>query len=222
MLFTGAYFYRCDAFNAFIKWKAGSESFVVGNTTRETPPLDVLGNDELFTASHGPPCSWKNVYASRAGRDLLHASFSKEYDHFDGSFPGPIVLKTSSRIAAYPPLIIRQAGDGNQFGGYWFNLDREEADDKLENLDKLFLAPGTCLDVMLVGGPEPWDKSVGFIDNVDILGEEYAKAEIGVHVHLLSGGYRSLYRVFCQMPGHFVISPCILAWFIPLDSVQYL
>lgn len=211
MLFAGAYFYRCNAFNSFIKWKAGSKSFIVGNTTGETPPLDVLGDAEHYTAFHGPPCSWKNIYASRAGRDTLHASFSKEYDHFDSSFHGPIVLKASSRIAAYPPLIIRQAGDGNQFGGYWFDLDRPEADNKTENLDKLFLAPGTCLDVILVGGPEQWDKSDDVIENVHIFNDKYAQAEGGVHVHQLSRGYRSLYRVLCQVPGQFVISASILA-----------
>ncbi|XP_062106942.1 nuclear pore complex protein GP210 isoform X1 [Humulus lupulus] len=203
---NGAYFYRCDAFNSFIKWKAGSEFFIVGNTTKETPPLDVLGNADLFTAFHGPPCSWKSIYASRAGRDLLHASFSKEYDHFDSSFHGPIVLKASSRIAAYPPLIIHQAGDGNQFGGYWFDLDQAEAGNKMESLDKLFLAPKTYLDVILVGGPEQWDKNINSIERVDILNKEYDRGDVGVHVHKLSGDYRSLYRVSCQVSGRFEVS----------------
>ncbi|KAF4381614.1 hypothetical protein F8388_021242 [Cannabis sativa] len=202
----GAYFYRCDAFNSFIKWKAGSEFFIVGNTTKETPPLDVLGHADLFTAFHGPPCSWKSIYASRAGRDLLHASFSKEYDHFDSSFHGPIILKASSRIAAYPPLIIRQAGDGNQFGGYWFDLDQAEAGNNMESLEKLFLAPKTYLDVMLVGGPEQWDKNIDFIERVDTLNKDYDRGDVGVRVHQLSGGYMSLYRVSCQALGHFEVA----------------
>lgn len=197
---AGAYFYRCDAFSSFVKWKAGSESFIVVNGTREMPVLEMLGNVEF----HGPPCSWTNVYASRSDRAMLHATFSKEYDHIDSSFRGPIFLKASSRIAAFPPVIVRQAGDGNQYGGYWFDLNRAEADNKLENLDKLYLAPGTYLDVMLLGGPEPWDKGAAYIENVDILDEEYAHIEDGHHVHQLSGGYRSLYRVLCQTLGNFV------------------
>lgn len=198
-MFAGDIFYRCDAFNSFIKWKVGSDAFVVVNTTKEKPIVDVLSNAD------GPPCSWTSLYASRAGRDMLHAAFSKDYDHSDSSFHGPIVLKASSRIAAYPPLVIRQAGDGNQFGGYGFDLDKTEANNKKQNLDKVYLVPGTSLDVMLLGGPEKWDKSVDFIENVDILDENYAQAEVGVHAHQLSGGYRSLYRASCQIPGNFVI-----------------
>ncbi|EXC20346.1 hypothetical protein L484_020567 [Morus notabilis] len=202
---NGALFYRCDAFHSFIKWKAGSDAFAVVNTTKETPVVDVLSNAELLTGPHGPPCSWTSVYASHAARDMLHATFSKEYDHLDSSFHGPIVLKASSRIAAYPPLVIRQAGDGNQFGGYWFDLDRAEADNKVQNLDKLYLVPGTYLYLMLLGGPEQWDRGVDLIENVDIFGEKYAQAEVGVHVHQLSGGYRSVYRVSCQSPGNFKV-----------------
>lgn len=196
---AGAYFYRCDAFSSFVKWKAGSESFIVVNGTMELPVSDMLENAEF----HGPPCSWTYVYASRSDRAMLHATFSKEYDLIDGSFRGSIFLKASSRIVAFPSLSVRQAGDGNQYGGYWFDLSRAEADNMLENLDKVYLAPGTFLDVMLLGGPEQWDKGVAYVENVDILDEEYVQSE-ECDVHQLSGGYRSLYRVLCKTLGKFV------------------
>ncbi|KAH7510680.1 hypothetical protein FEM48_ZijujUnG0099600 [Ziziphus jujuba var. spinosa] len=198
---NGAYFYRCDAFSSFVKWKVGSESFIVVNATGKMPVLDMLGNAEF----HGPPCSWTYVYASRSDRAMLHATFSKEYGHFDSSFDGPILLKASSHIAAYPPLIVQQAGDGNQFGGYWFDMDQAEADNKVENLEKLYLVPGTYLDVLLLGGPQRWDKGVEFNEKVDIVEDEHAHIKDGFHVHQLSGGYRSLYRVLCQTPGNFKI-----------------
>ena len=37
---NGAFFYRCDAFNSWIKWKAGSESFVIVNASQELSYLE--------------------------------------------------------------------------------------------------------------------------------------------------------------------------------------
>ncbi|KAK9272744.1 hypothetical protein L1049_003121 [Liquidambar formosana] len=200
---NGAYFCRCDAFSSLIRWKAGSESFIIVNATGEKSVLDKLENVELNASVYGPPCAWTYVYASASGRAMLHATLSKDYHHFDHLLHGPVVLKASSRIAAYPPLILRQAGDGNQFGGYWFDFARAEAPNQLENLDDLYLAPGTHLDVMLVGGPEPWDKNVGFPKTVEILDEEHAHIKHGVLVHQLSRSNGGLYRVLCQTLGTF-------------------
>lgn len=202
---NGAHFYRCDAFNSSIRWTAGSESFVVVNTTGEMPDFSMPQNDEILTSLHGPPCSWTYLYASRSGRAMLHVAFSKEYDHFDNSFHGPLVLKASSRIAAYQPLAVHQAGDGNQYGGYWFDVGQAEADDKVYKLEKLYLVPGTSLDIFLLGGPEQWDKGVDFIENVEAVDEEYGHIRDEVHLHRLSGGNKSLYRVSCPIAGNFVI-----------------
>ncbi|VVA17502.1 PREDICTED: nuclear pore [Prunus dulcis] len=60
--------------------------------------------------------------------------------------------KASSLIAAYSPLSIRQAGDANHFGGYFFDLALAETDKQLVKLDKIYLVPGMHLDVMLLGG----------------------------------------------------------------------
>lgn len=203
MEFTGAYFYRCDAFSSFVRWKAGSESFIIVNATGETPVLDKLESVEPYASVYGPPCAWTYVYASSAGRAMLHATLTKEYQHHDHPFHGPIVLQASSRIGAYLPLVLRQAGDGNQFGGYWINTAQAEAHSQFENLDDLFLVPGTHLDVMLVGGPEWWDKSVDFNETVDIL-DEHARLKDGVLVHEVSSSYGSLYRVLCQILGTYV------------------
>lgn len=207
---AGAYFYRCDAFRSFIKWKAGRESFIIVNVTGEKPVLGMLENVGHIASLSGPPCSWTYVYASGPGRAMLHATLSKDYHHVDNSLHGPIVLKASSRIAAYPPLIACQARDGSQFGGYWFDLAQAEADNLLENLDKLYLVPGTHLDIVLLGGPEQWGKGVDFIETVEILDEGHNHIKNGDLVHQVSGKNRSVYRVLCQTLGNFV-SSCILS-----------
>ncbi|KAK6913409.1 hypothetical protein RJ641_023010 [Dillenia turbinata] len=79
---------------------------------------------------------------------MLHATLLKEYQHFDHHFSGSIVLRAASLIAAYSPLIAQQAGAGNQFGGYWFDLVQAEGSAQLECLESLYLVPGTHLDVL--------------------------------------------------------------------------
>ncbi|XP_022740408.1 nuclear pore complex protein GP210 isoform X2 [Durio zibethinus] len=197
---NGAYFSRCDVFHSFIKWKAGSESFIVTNATGEAPVFEKQENSELHALVDGPSCSWTYVYASTSGQALLHATFSKEYPHFDPSFSGPIVLKATSRIAAYRPLTLHQAGDGNQFGGYSVNTAKSDAANQLEDLDRLYLVPGTQLDVMLHGGPERWDKGVDFMETVEIFNEEHAH-DNGVHKPHIYSSHGGLYRVLCQTLG---------------------
>ncbi|KAF7130117.1 hypothetical protein RHSIM_Rhsim10G0015700 [Rhododendron simsii] len=192
---NGAYFHKCDAFSSSIKWKAGSESFAIVNVTGEPFVFDMLA---------GPPCSWTYVYASSSGRTLLQATLSKDYQLFDHSYSGPIILKASSRIAAYRPLILHQASDGNQFGGYWFDLAQAETNNELENLDELYLAPDTSLDVMLRGGPEPWGHGVDFIDTVETLDDEDTLRKDGViNVNQISSSYVNSYRISCQKLGTF-------------------
>ncbi|TYI08950.1 hypothetical protein ES332_A09G036900v1 [Gossypium tomentosum] len=195
-----AYFSRCDAFHSFIKWKAGSESFIVTNATGEAPVLQKEDNLELHVPVDGPPCSWTYIYASASGQAMLHATFSKEYHHIDPSLSGPIVLRATSRIASYMPLTLHQAGDGNQFGGYWVNTARIEATNKLEDRDKVYLVPRTQVDVILHGGPERWDKGVEFVQRVEIFDEEHTH-DNGVDVHLISSSDGSLYRLLCQTLG---------------------
>ncbi|KAM7268816.1 hypothetical protein ACFE04_010982 [Oxalis oulophora] len=186
---NGEYFYKCNAFNSFIKWKTGSESFVVLNSSKG--PLDNEVNFELHSSVSGPPCSWTYVYASSPGQTMLHATLSKEYQPFDHTH-GPIALKATSRIAAFPPLILHQVGNGNQFGGYQFDSGLAEAN--IENLDKLYLAPGTHMDVMLFGGPEPWEKGVDFIETVKILDGE----NDDVDVRKIYDSSRNSYRISCK------------------------
>ncbi|KAL2335738.1 hypothetical protein Fmac_016951 [Flemingia macrophylla] len=54
---NGAFFYRCDAFNSLIKWKAGSESFVIVNATQELLYLETVPNTQLHSSADGSPCS---------------------------------------------------------------------------------------------------------------------------------------------------------------------
>ncbi|KAF5479668.1 hypothetical protein F2P56_000470 [Juglans regia] len=200
---NGAYFYRCDAFSSFIKWKSRSESFIIVNATGERPVLGMLENIRTHPSLNGPPCSWTYVYASGPGRSMLHATLSKDYNHVDNSLREPIALKASLRIAAYLPLIVCQACDGSKFGGYWFDMAQAESENLLEHLDKLYLVPATNLDVMLLGGPEHWDEGVGFIETVEILDEGHGRIKNGVFVQQVSGNGRSVYRVLCKTLGNF-------------------
>lgn len=206
---NGAYFSRCDAFSLLVKWKAGSESFVLVNATREMSALDYLQNIEFPKSASGPPCSWTHIYAAGSGRTMLHATLSKEYSHFDSYFSQHVVLKATSIIAAYPPLVLRQAGDGSPFGGYWYDRAQAETDNELKRLDKLYLVPGTQLDVMLLGGPEKWGKNVDFIETVEILDEGNISSKLdedgalteGVHVHNFLVSHGRIYSVVCQTLG---------------------
>lgn len=200
---TGSHFYRCDAFDSFIKWKAGSESFIVVNDTGETPKVQNIIDDDVKAVVNGPTCSWTYVYAAGSGQTMLHAALPKEYHHFDPFSHGTTALKASSRIAAFPPLVLHQVGDGNHFGGYWFDFGQVEADGHLESLDNLYLVPGTYVDVMLLGGPERWDGDVDFIETVEWLDKETANLKDQNLVQQLPSSYRSLYRVSCQLLGTF-------------------
>lgn len=141
---------------------------------------------------------------------MLHATLSKEYYKADPAFQGSNILKATSRIAAYQQLIVRQASDGNQFGGYGFSLAQTKSNNQLESLDQLYLVPGTHLDVMLLGGPERWASGVDFLETVDIINKETAHSKV-VLVQKLPGtaSCQDLYRVSCLMPGTSV-SYCML------------
>lgn len=165
--------------------------------------LDMLENVELRGSSYGPPCSWASVYASGSGHTVLHATLYKEYQHFDSTLHGPILLKTSLQIAAYPPLLVGHIGDGSQFGGFWVDPAPAEVD-SLESLDKLHLVPGTCSNVMLHGGPEHWGQGVEFIESVEILDEEPDFDKAGIFVRQVSENYGS-YQIQCQRLGTYVL-----------------
>ncbi|XP_047338499.1 nuclear pore complex protein GP210 [Impatiens glandulifera] len=191
---NGAFFDRCDAFYSAIKWKLEGQSFKILNTSRESIITNTLA---------GPPCAWANAYAASPGRALLCATLSKEFEHFDRPLPENIMLKASSRIAAYSPLIVHQAGNGNQYGGYWFDQVEAEVGNEMENLKDLYLVPGTCMDVMLRGGPEPWDQGVDFIESVEIFSEDSELSD-GILLYQIPSSYGQ-YRISCQKLGAFKI-----------------
>lgn len=207
---AGAYFHRCDAFSSSIKWKAGSESFSIVNVTGEPFVIDMLA---------GPPCSWTYVYASSSGQTLLQATLSKDYQLFDHSYSGPIILKASSRIAAYRPLILHQASDGNQFGGYWFDLAQSETNKELENLDELYLAPDTSLHVMLHGGPERWGHGVDFFETLD--DEDSLRKDGVINGNQISSSYVNSYRISCQKLETFVSFFFYLAFVVLYSDILF-
>ncbi|CAI9087870.1 OLC1v1022055C1 [Oldenlandia corymbosa var. corymbosa] len=197
----GSFFDRCDAFGTSIKWKTESDSFTIINSTGM--PLfgefKYTGLDDVYVP---PPCARTCVHTSVAGRTMLHATLTKEYQQIDPSVGGLIALKASILIAAYNPLSVLQVSDGNQFGGYWFNLDEDKAQNELENLDSLHLVPGTHFDVILRGGPERWDHGVEYIENVEILTESDSFLNVGGIVHHQEhANYGRVYRIQCENLG---------------------
>nr|XP_016476217.1 PREDICTED: nuclear pore complex protein GP210-like [Nicotiana tabacum] len=198
----GDLFYKCDAFSPSIKWKTGSDAFLIvdAGETFISEKQEILPID---TEKYGPPCAWTYVYASNSGQTMLHATLSKEFQQYDHYTGGSVVLQATSRIAAFMPLIVHPASDGNQFGGYWFNLVQAEADDHLDNMEHLYLAPGTYFDVMLRGGPNRWDQGVEFVESVESLDEHNLRVQDGLLVSQEFTSYGSTYRIKCQDVGNF-------------------
>ncbi|GMH15008.1 hypothetical protein Nepgr_016849 [Nepenthes gracilis] len=196
---NGEYFYECDAFRSSIKWNTASELFVVVNSTAAVSLRDDLENVELSKSAGGPPCALAYIYAASPGRAVLQATLSREHQILDHPFDRPIILKASTPIASYSPLIVHQVSDGNQFGGYFFCSAKAEHHDQLEKLDELYLAPGTYLDVKLLGGPERWGEGVDFIESVYVLPKN------GAVVHPVPSTNEFQYRIFCQALGSFTV-----------------
>lgn len=215
MALSGSYYCRCDAFSSFIRWQVltGSEYFKIANTT-EAWAFDMLPYHVGSKSLYGRPCAWASLYAANAGRAMIQAALFK--DLWSSDSEGQVILKASVVIGAYHPLVVRQAGDGNWFGGYWVDLTRIEAgvqDMVSKNLDELYLVPGTGLDILLLGGPEPWDHGVKFIDNVEIFTEDNELLKDGIVVDQAYTSRGTLYKCFCRKLGNFVsCTPCFLAF----------
>ncbi|XP_017229094.1 nuclear pore complex protein GP210 [Daucus carota subsp. sativus] len=201
---NGDNYFRCDAFSSAIQWNTGSDSFTIVYTERESFLFDEQDVPDLLASLYSPPCAWARIYASATGRTMLHASLKKDYHPLDHSLTGSIDLKASALISAYLPLFVHQAGDGNQYGGYWFNLSYAEANNHLENLKILNLVPGTHMDVTLSGGPDQWGGGVEFTETVEILPQEQTKQK-GVLVHNITTIYGSSYRISCENWGEFKV-----------------
>ncbi|CAN4082059.1 unnamed protein product [Withania somnifera] len=198
----GDLFYKCDAFTSSIKWKTGNDSFIVVDSgeTFISEKQEVL---PIGSEKYDPACAWTYVYAANSGQTILHATLSKEFQQYDHSTGGSVVLQATSHIAAFTPLILHPVSDGNQFGGYWFNLVQAEADNRLENMEYLYLAPGTSFEVMLRGGPYRWDQGAEFFEAVESLDKHNLRVQDGALVNQEFTSYGNTYRIKCQDVGVF-------------------
>nr|GMC67213.1 nuclear pore complex protein GP210 [Ipomoea batatas]GME06981.1 nuclear pore complex protein GP210 [Ipomoea batatas] len=201
---NGAFFHKCDAFRSSIKWKCESDAFTIVDAGGSLIS-DKLGILDLDRSSYGPPCALSFVYAASSGQTMLHATMIKEYQPFDHSISSSVVLKASSRIAAYSPLHVYQASDGNKFGGYWFDMVQTEANNQ-QNLEYLYLVPGTHVDLILNGGPERWDHGVEFIETVEATGQGNSDFKDGGLVHKIFNMHGSAHRVKCQEVGNYKLT----------------
>lgn len=198
----GDLFYKCDAFTPSIKWKTGNDAFIVVDAGETFIP-EKQESLPIGSEKYVPACAWTYVYAANSGQTMLHATLSKEFQQYDHSTSGSVVLQATSRIAAFVPLILHPASDGNQFGGYWFNLVQAEADNRLENMEHLYLTPGTSFEVMLRGGPTRWDQGVEYVESVESLDEHNLRVQDGAIVNQEFTSYGSTYRIECQDFGIF-------------------
>ncbi|KAK3132641.1 hypothetical protein QOZ80_6AG0525560 [Eleusine coracana subsp. coracana] len=196
---NGHSFSQCDHFNAFIRWSllSENESFQILNDA-EASSIEDLKHNAGSLGQIGNPCAWISLNASTAGRATVVATFSFDSDSEFEAFTGPILLKATSKVAAYYPLVVLQGGNGNQFGGYWFDLSRIHS--RISNMDsnspkEMYLVPGSTMDVFLFGGPEQWDTGVDFIETVDVIGESKNQIASSAAVQKISSG---LYQVSCQ------------------------
>jgi nuclear pore complex protein Nup210 len=201
---AGHPFSRCDCLNAFIRWSllSENESFVVVGTA-DALSTETLKHYAGSWAQYGNPCAWVSLNASAAGQATLVATFSFDSESYSEIFSGPIFLKSTSKISAYYPLVVLQAGSGNRFGGYWVDLSRIHSgiQNMVNNSPKeLYLVPGSTMDVFLSGGPEQWDQLVDFVETVDVIGESKNYVVSSTAVQKLSS---RLYRVSCPSKGNF-------------------
>ncbi|ONK57184.1 uncharacterized protein A4U43_C10F17460 [Asparagus officinalis] len=203
----GDRYFRCDAFNSFVSWKVFPENkiFKVLDTSTGKSFPTMLSHLDGSGLAHGQPCAWTHLYASAAGRAELHATLSTELQQ-SAHLKDGAVLKTVSSLAAYLPLVIRQADSGNQFGGYWIDLARTHADIHDADptcLNDMYLAPGSWMDVLLLGGPERWDEKIEHIELTEVTMEQEKSVTGGLLVQQPSSSDGGLYRVFCQTLGEF-------------------
>ncbi|KAJ8622832.1 hypothetical protein MRB53_031361 [Persea americana] len=70
-------------------------------------------------------------------------------------------------------------------------------------LKDLWQEMGTGLDILLLGGPEPWDHGVEFIDTVEIFTEDNELLKDGIVVDQAYTSRGTLYNCFCQKLGNF-------------------
>lgn len=184
------------------------------NQSNENTGINKISKVMVNSSDYGSPCGWTSLYAHSPGHVLLHASISSEHRHLDHSRHVSVILKATKRLAAYPPLIVAQASDGNQYGGYWLNLSLRESQNQLYNVKTLFLVPESQMNLQLLGGPDQWDKEIDFIEDVEILGNEITNRKDGLRVHR-NPGIAGLYRIHCRSLGTFV---CYLL----LDEFEFL
>ncbi|ONM20895.1 Nuclear pore complex protein GP210 [Zea mays] len=195
---AGHPFSQCTHFNAFIRWSLLSEdeAFHILNTA-EASSIDDIKHNSGYWGQNGNPCAWVSLSAFAAGRSTIVATFAVDSDSDIETFGGPISLEATSKISAYYPLVVLQGGNGNHFGGYWFDLSGIHS--RIKNMDnnspkELYLVPGSTMDVLIFGGPERWDQVIDFVETVDVIDPSKNHIISSTAVKKLSSG---LYRVSC-------------------------
>ncbi|KAH9331454.1 hypothetical protein KI387_003562, partial [Taxus chinensis] len=216
---SGHFYSRCDAFNYFVMWQVfgAVHTFDILNRTSWQSffkVVEAIGGTKMSNnqASDGPLCAWTLLRASQAGKAIVHASVMGIDKELLDDTDALASLKASWSIAAYASLVVQQAGDGNSFGGYKFDVDTlEHPLTDVQGVDHvclqdLLLVPGSGMTIFLHGGPERWQQGVDFFESyfaVTSDGKIPAKGSIVV-TKINDGGGR-MYWVSCHSLGNFTL-----------------
>lgn len=205
----GHHFSKCKSFSSLIEWNVmgGEASFVQTNDSRG----DLSERSIVDLETPTSVCDWKEFLAVRPGRATITASLTLDDSCGISGLSPSHKLSVSWTVAAYAPLTIVQAGDGNSYGGYHCGMSNLETAGSSHFINEceisvLQLVPGSSMKVMLKGGPEPWGQGVEFIESHEVITSQEEKGVEHLLVsHLLGSGGR-LYDISCGSLGNYTIT----------------
>lgn len=241
--YAGLEYSRCDVFRQVVRWGVfGADGLF--SVVKEVPNIlhpDLQGRlgdrnadnfrseqKELLDLIHPHACAWTLISAAQPGRATVRASLymrdllvGVSSPEIEGSY-----LECSWAIAAFSPLTLELAGDGDRHGGYshkvagtgHVSVEQSES----EWLRELILVPRSNMKVILLGGPERWRQGVEFIDTHDVITDHGSniKDDVGVS-HSQDGGNR-VYNIECKMVGNYVsvqLSTLFLSLYFQIFSI---
>ncbi|KAI5054712.1 hypothetical protein GOP47_0029857 [Adiantum capillus-veneris] len=205
----GRYYSKCDSFSSLIGWKviSGESSFIEANDTSDGSSKKNIQDVETFSSV----CDLKQFLAVRPGHATITVSLVVENSCAPLGLLPSNKLSVSWTAAAYGPLTILQAGDGSSYGGYHCGTSYIETSENRHlfhqcQISVLRLVPGSSMNVLLKGGPEPWGHGVEFIERHEvsaISGENGMEPPVVTH---LAGSGGRLYDIMCGSFGNFTLT----------------
>lgn len=194
----------------------GSTLFPLRPSLSGERKVDTLtsGQEEAMQLIHPHACAWTLISAAQPGRatvraslnmgDLLAELITPEIEH--------PYLEASWTIAAFAPLTLEQAGNGDAHGGYTHRVISAGAagvsvnSPESDRLRELLLVLRSSMNVIVRGGPERWRQGVEFVDTHEVKsGSGLASKDAVTVSHMQEGGTR-VYNIECKSLGNYVRS----------------